>query len=389
MTDPDPTPEDVARAQLAIADVARRTPTLPSATLSERCGGTVTLKAESLQRTGSFKIRGALNKLALLGDACAAGVVCGSAGNHAQAVALAARERGVACEVFMPADASVAKAEGARELGAVVHLAGGSVDDCVLAAREYASAAGMTFVHPFDDPDVVAGQGTLGLELLEDEPELSMIVVPLGGGGLLSGVAMAVKSQRPDVQVVGVKVSDSALTIADGIAVKEPGELTTRMIERWVDDVVVVEEDDIAHAIVVLAEKAKLVVEGAGAAGAGALLAGQVTPAADGVTCVVLSGGNIDPGLLAEVARRHETVAGRRLVLFTRVPDRPGALARLLDIVAAAGANLVDVEHMREGVGLHVRETAVQLVLQTRGREHAQRVSDEVAAGGYEAHVVQ
>jgi threonine dehydratase len=399
------THEAILRAHDAIRDVARHTPVLPSSTLTERCGGPVVLKAENLQRTGSFKVRGALNKLAALGDGCSAGVVCGSAGNHAQALAFAARERGVPCEVFMPALAPIAKAEGAAELGAVVRLGGASVEECVAAAKERAQEAGLAFVHPFDDPDVVAGQGTLGLELLNDIPDLATVVVPLGGGGLTSGVAIAVKSALPHVRVIGVQVAtcaafpaslaagepvqvDPGLTIADGIAVKRPGVLTLGLIAEWVDEIVVVGEDEVAEAIVLLAEKAKLVVEGAGAVGAAALLGGQAAVAADGTTCVVLSGGNVDPGLLAEVARRHETEAGRRLVLFTRVPDRPGALATLLDLVARSGANLVDVEHLREGVGLHVRETAVQLVLQTRGRDHAEQVTRAVGEGGYAARVV-
>jgi len=382
--------EDVVRARAAIADVVRHTPVLPSTTLTERLGGEVVLKAESLQRTGAFKIRGALNKLAALGEqGCAGGVVCGSAGNHAQALAMAARERGVRCEVFMPAEAPIAKVEGAIALGAKVISGGAGVDDCVTAARAHAEQAGLAFVHPFDDPDVIAGQGTLGLELLDDLPDLAKVVIPVGGGGLASGVAIAVKSARPQVQVVGVQVADRALTIADGIAVKHPGELTGPLLDEWLDDRVTVGEDDIAEAMVILMEKAKLVVEGAGAVGVAALLAGAVAPAPEGQTCVVLSGGNVDAGLLAVVARRHETEAGRRLALFTRVPDRPGALAKLLDVVAATGANIVDVAHMREGVDLHVRETAVQLVLETRGREHAEAVREAVAEAGYVASVVR
>jgi threonine dehydratase len=394
------TADDIARAQAAVADVARHTPVLPSATLSERCGGDVVLKAESLQRTGSFKIRGALNKLAALGDGCARGVVCGSAGNHAQALAHAARARGVPCEVFMPEGAPIAKLEAAAELGAHVVVGGASVDDCLVAAIARAEESGMAFVHPFDDPDVVAGQGTLGLELLADVPALSTVVVPVGGGGLASGVAIAVKSVRPEVRVVGVQVDtvaaypaslaagrpiavDSALTIADGIAVKRPGELTLKLIGQWLDDVVTVPEDEVAEAMVLLMEKAKLVVEGAGAVGVAALLGGVVAPASHGTTCVVLSGGNVDAGLLATVARRHETEMGRRLVLLTRVPDRPGSLARLLDCVAAAGANLVEVTHLREGIDLHVRETAVQLTIETRSREHADGVVAAVREAGY------
>jgi threonine dehydratase len=315
------TAEDVVRARHAIADVAKLTPVLPSLTLTQRAGGEVALKAENLQRTGSFKIRGALNKLAALGDACAQGVTAGSAGNHAWALAQAARARGVPCEVFMPVEAPLSKAEGCKDLGAVVHRGGSSVEECVAAAKERAREAGMAFVHPFDDPDVVAGQGTLGLELL--------------------------------------------------------------------DDVVVVPEDEVAEAMVVLMEKAKLVVEGAGAVGVAALLGGQTAPARQGTTVVVLSGGNVDAGLLALIARRHESQAGRRLLLFTRVPDRPGSLARLLSLVGEAGANLVDVEHMREGLDLHVRETAVQLVLETRGRDHAEDVLARLAESGYDARVVR
>jgi threonine dehydratase len=396
----DVTAEDIVDAAVAVADIARHTPVLPSATLTERCGGDVVLKAESLQRTGAFKIRGALAKLHALGDACASGVVCGSAGNHAQALALAARARGVPCEVFMPESAPIAKVEATAALGARVVIGGESVDDCLVAALERAEEAGMAFVHPFDDPHIVAGQGTLGLELLEDLPDLATVVVPVGGGGLASGVAIAVKSARPEVRVIGVQVETvaaypaslaaghpiavaAALTIADGIAVKRPGELTLRLIDRWLDDVVTVPEDEVAEAMVLLMEKAKLVVEGAGAVGVAALLGGEVKAAKTGTTCVILSGGNVDAGLLATVARRHETEVGRRMVLLTRVPDRPGALARLLDCVAAAGANLVEVSHLREGIDLHVRETGVQLTIETRSREHADAVVGAVRDAGY------
>ncbi len=381
-------PDAIARARTAGEGVVRRTPVLSSATLSERCGGAVALKVESLQRTGSFKLRGALAKLAALGDAARAGVVAGSAGNHAQAVAYAARARGVPCEVFMPSDASIAKTQAARDLGATVHVPAGSVDHCVAAAREHAEAAGLAFVHPFDDPDVIAGQGTLGLDLLEDVPDLARIVVPVGGGGLAAGVAIAVKSARPDVEVHGVEVEDRGLTIADGIAVKRPGELTGPLLAQWLDGTVAVAEDRIAEAMVVLMERAKLVVEGAGAIGVAALLDGRVPRAPSGTTVAILSGGNVDAGLLAAVARRHETVSGRRLVLLTRISDRPGALAALLSKVAATGANLVEVSHVREGLDLHVRETAVELTLETRGREHAEEIQGTLRDAGYRCSAV-
>ncbi len=375
---------------------------LSSRTLSERAGGTVALKAENLQRTGSFKIRGALSKLASLGDAGAVGVVTGSAGNHAQAVAYAARARGVPCYVFMPEAAPIAKVEAARSLGANIRMIGATVDEALEAAYERAAEdERMAFVHPFEDPAVIAGQGTLGLELLEQVPDLSRAIVPIGGGGLISGVAIALKSARASIEVVGVQAATcapvrgslaagkpipvrSALTIADGIAVKRPGELTLSLIDRWVDDVVAVEEDEVAEAMVFLLERAKLVVEGAGAVGAAALLSGRVPTAPPGTTVVVLSGGNVDAGLLAEVARRHESQAGRRHVLLASLPDRPGSLARLLALVGELRANLLDVEHIREGFDLHVRETAVQLVLETRGQSHADRVTEAVRAAGYE-----
>ncbi len=392
--------EDVRRAATAGAGVIRRTPSLSSRTLSERAGMTVALKAENLQRTGSFKLRGALAKIASLEDLT--GVVTASAGNHAQAVAYAARARGLRCEVFMPEGAALGKLEGARALGASVRLVGATVDESLAAARERAASSDVVFVHPFDDPHVIAGQGSLGLELLEQVPDLARVLVPLGGGGLLSGVAIAVKSERPEVEVIGVQVDScapfpksmragvpvavpSARTIADGIAVKRPGGLTLSLVNRWADDVIAVPEDAVADAMVFLLERAKLVVEGAGAVGVAALLgAAGLAPPATGVTAVILSGGNVDAGLLAHVARRHETQAGRRLVLLARLPDRPGALAELLSLLAARGANLLDVQHIREGIDLHVRETAVQLVLETRGSAHADEVTGQVRAAGYE-----
>ena len=397
---------DIDRARAAGEGHVRHTPVLTSRTLGDRCGGEIVLKAENLQRTGSFKLRGALAKIAALGEGCQAGVVAGSAGNHAQSVAYAARARGVPCEVFMPSDASIAKTDSAAGLGATVHVVDGSVDDCVAKAQERAHEGGLAFVHPFDDLDVIAGQATLGLELLDDVPRLAKVVVPVGGGGLASGLAIALKTARPEIEVVGVQVEGcapypaslergvpvpaaSALTIADGIAIKRPGEITLPLIRRWLDGIAVVAEDSVAEAMVTLMERAKLVVEGAGAVGVAALLHGRVEPARDGVTAVVLSGGNVDAGLLAAVARRHETESGRRLVLLTRISDRPGGLAALLTRVAATGANLVEVSHVREGVDLHVRETAVELVLETRGRDHANQIVEALEGAGYVASIVR
>jgi threonine dehydratase len=378
----------------------RETPVLSSRTLSERVGGTIALKAENLQRTGSFKLRGALAKIAALGDGCAEGVVTASAGNHGQAVAYAAHARGIACEVFMPENASIPKVEAAIARRANVHLVGASVDEALGAARQHAQEGGLAFVHPFEDPDVIAGQGGIGLELLGQVPDIARVVVPIGGGGLVSGIAIALKSAKPSIEVVGVQVDtcapfpgslkagepvavETALTIADGIAVKRPGELTLSLINDWVDEIVVVPEDDVAEAMVFLLERAKLVVEGAGAVGAAALLGQRVELKGEGTTVAILSGGNVDAGLLAHVARRHESQAGRRLVLLARLPDWPGSLAQLLALVGARGANLLDVQHIREGVDLHVRETAVQLVLETRGAEHAEQVTAAVREAGY------
>ena len=401
------TARDVEAARPAVQGAARRTPVLSTRTISERAGGVVVLKAENLQRTGSFKVRGAAAKLAALGDdGCSRGVVAASAGNHAQALAAAARLRGVPCEVFVPTDAPLAKVEAARDQGATVNVGGDSVDACLEMAHARARDGGLAFVHPFDDPDVVAGQGSLGLELLEEVPDLAKVVVPVGGGGLCSGIAIAIKAVRPEVEVIGVQAAacapypeslrrgepvpvDSVLTIADGIAVKRPGELTLELLGRWTDGVVAVDEDATAEAMVVLMERCKLVVEGAGAVGVAALLGGQVPAAANGTTVAVLSGGNVDPGLLALVARRHETEAGRRLVLITRVADRPGNLARLLSTIAETGANIVDVAHVREGLDLHVRETAVELVLETRGHDHAGAVVVAMREAGYESRVLR
>ena len=377
---------DIVAARRAGAGVVKRTPITESLTLTERFGGNVVLKAENLQRTGSFKIRGAMNKLASLGDAVKNGVVAGSAGNHAQALAFAAKHYGVPCQIFVPAGASLSKMKAVLSYGATLTEGGDTLSDAVAAARVHAEKTGMNFCHPFDDPFVVAGQATLGLELVEDIPDLATVIVPLGGGGLTGGVAIAVKQAMPHVRVIGVQVRACApyagdppadgpiVTLADGIAVKSPGDFTRPIIEQFVDEIVVVEEDLVADAMVMLMDRSKLYVEGGGAVGVSALLSGQVVPSAIGTTCVVLSGGNVDLGLVPNLIRRNETQAGRRLILFVRISDRPGGLARLLTLFAGAGANLIEVEHVREGISLHVRETGVQVVLEVRGREHSDSV---------------
>jgi threonine dehydratase len=386
----------VRRARAAIGHVIKHTPVVSSGTLSERTGGEIVLKAENLQRTGAFKIRGAMNKLASLDPHARRGVTCGSAGNHAQALAFAAQHHGVECEIFVPSGAPISKIEACQGYGAKVTEVGSSLNEAVAASLERAEHAGLVFSHPFDDPVIVAGQGTLGLELLDDITDLATVIVPLGGGGLACGTAIAVKSALPHVRVIGVQadacapyagraVTDGAVvTLADGIAVKSPGEVTGPLVERWLDEVVTVDEDSIADAMVLLMERSKLYAEGAGAVGVSALMSGVVTADRRGVTCVVVSGGNVDLGVVPGLIRRHENHAGRRLSVFARIDDRPGGLAKLLAVFADGGANLIEVEHVREGIDLHVRETGVHATFEVRGRDHARRLVEAATADGYE-----
>lgn len=393
---------DLQAAARAVEAAVVRTPTIACPDLSERVGSAVWLKAECLQSTGSFKLRGALSRVAALGAAAERGLVTASAGNHARAVAQAARLRGVGCDVFMPRDAPVSKVLAAEELGARVRLEGASVDDTLEQALRLAEQTGAGFVHPFDDLDVIAGQATLGIELLEDVPDLARVVVPVGGGGLASGIGIALRRAGSDALIVGVQAAacapyvgalaggpvdhGSAMTIADGVAVKQPGTLTLPLLRELLDDLVVAEEDQIADAMVFLAERAKLVAEGAGAIAVAALMSGALPPLA-GTTVAIVSGGNVDSGLLASLLLRHEAEEGRRVRIFTRVPDRPGGLAELLALIATVRANVVSVEHLREAVPLHVRETAVELTLETRGPGHTEEVLGVLAGGGYDARI--
>jgi len=395
------TAADVERAAELIAGDIRETPVLPAGELSRQVGAPVVLKAECLQLTGSFKVRGVFHKMDRLSpDQLDRGVVAASAGNHAQAVALAAHRLNTRADLFMPIEAPLAKLSAVRAYGGEVHLVEGSYDEAGAAARDFAEREGRTLVPPFDDPDIVAGQGSVGLEIARQAPATRLVVVPLGGGGLASGVAIAIKSRLGDARVIGVQAeacapyleslaarrpigARSASTICDGIAIKRPGDLTLPLVERHLDGIVTVSDDEVAEAMVLLLERSKLVVEGAGAAGVAALLGGRIERPADGEICAVLSGGNVDASRLAECIRLGETAAGRRIVLWTVVPDRPGALAALLRLVAEHGANVVDVEHIREGVELHVRETAIELVLQTDGPEHSKRIVEAVRAEGF------
>jgi threonine dehydratase len=396
---------DVERASAAVAPLARTTPLLEAGELSRRFGAPVVLKAECLQRTGSFKIRGAANAIAGLGrESLAKGVCAASAGNHAQAVTVAAARHGARAELFMPDSAPLAKVAAVRGHGGNVRLVDGGYEEAQSAAMSHAERTGMTFVHAFDSAAVVAGQGTVGLEIAEQDPDVRLIVVPLGGGGLAAGTAIAAASRLPGVRIVGVQAEACApyprsleahrplgargeATICDGIAVKQPGELTLPLVAAHVDEVVTVSDDEVAESMVLLLERSKLVVEGAGAVGVAAILHGKVAPPPSGKTAAVLSGGNVDASRLAECIRLGETAAGRRLVLVTVVPDRPGALAALLRIVAEEGANVLDVTHLREGVDIHIRETVIRLVLQTDGREHAAAVAAAVESQGFQARI--
>lgn len=388
---------DVRRAS---SSIVKTTPVFSLGELSRRCGGQILLKAENLQRTGSFKLRGALAKLHQSGKAADDGVVAASAGNHGQALAYAARACGRRCVVFMPSSAPVSKVEAVVAFGAEVQLTEVSVEGCVEAARSYAAEQEMLFVHPFDDADVVAGQAGVGLELAEQVEDLARVVVPVGGGGLISGVATALKLQHPEIEVIGVQAAgwasfaasrstgqpatiDHPLTIADGIAVERPGKLTLPLVERWVEDVVVVDDDTIAEAMVLLVERAKLVTEGAGAASVAALCSGAVLPAGSGATVALLSGGNVDAHLLASIINRHETGMGRRARLFMRISDRPGGLAALLQVLASAGGNVLDVTHVRAGIPLHVDESGVEILVETRSSTHRRELVESVQQAGY------
>ena len=399
VTQQDVTRADIEAARALLGDVARRTPVEGSRPLSERLGGSVGLKCENLQRAGSFKIRGAYVRIArLTDDQRSQGVVAASAGNHAQGVALAAQLLGTSATVFMPEGAPIPKVEATKAYGATVRFAGSTVDEALVAAEKFAVESDAVLIHPFDHPDIVAGQGTVGLEILEQCPDVKTIVVAVGGGGLVSGIGAAVKPVRPDAVVVGVQAEGAAAfpmslaagspqllpsmaTIADGIAVGRPGELTFRMVRRYVDDIVTVSEQSLSQALLLCLERAKLVVEPAGAAAVAALM--DTPQRFEPPVVAVLSGGNIDPVLLLRLLRHGMAAAGRYLSFRLRIPDRPGELARLLGELAASGANVLDVEHLRTGAKLHLDEVEVALQLETRGPEHCKSVLDRLRDAGY------
>ena len=391
--------EDIRRARSVIDGVITHTPVLSAGAISRWTGTRVLLKAENLQRTGSFKLRGAVNRMSTLSDdERAGGVVAASAGNHAQGVALAASALGVSSRVYMPVDAPLAKQVATADYGAEVVLAGETFEESYASARD--DADGRVLVPPFDDVAIIAGQGTVGLELLEQAPEVDAIVVPLGGGGLLSGIAIAVKALRPDIRLIGVQASGCAAwnaslaaghpveiergtTVADGIAVQRPGDITFPLVQQYADEVVEVTEDEICRAVVVLLERSKLMVEGAGAAGLAALLAGKVK--AREAVCV-LSGGNLDAGMLQIIVRFGLTRNGRFLRLRTQMPDRPGALKRLTDLFAEHRVNILDIDYHRDGaIELGVNDVRVLISVETRDFEHGERVIELISAAGYPA----
>jgi threonine dehydratase len=381
-TETAPTQADIQEARARLAGIARKTPVYNSGTLSRTAGRGVWLKAENLQRTGAFKVRGAVNRVATLdGAERQAGVVAASAGNHGQAVAWAAREAGIPARIYVPQDAPMAKVEACRTYGSELIMEGESFEGALGAARTYVEETGAIFIHPFEDPIVIAGQGTIGLELAEQVPDVGTVVIPVGGGGLASGIALALRATRPDLHIVGVQAGKAGYTIADGVFVKHPGELTMSILEEVLDELVDVDDEAISEAIVLLLERTKLVVEGAGAVGVAALLTGKV--GGSGPLAIVLSGGNIDPPLLISVMRHGLTLGGRYLVLRTRIPDRPGELVKLLSLIAEARGNVVSVEHHREGMDVPVAETEVELTLVTRDQEHCTLLLEEMRSWGY------
>jgi threonine dehydratase len=377
-----PTLADIEEARRRLDGIAEQTPIYLSETFSRRCDRQVLLKAENLQRTGSFKVRGATNKLATLTpEERAAGVVAASAGNHGQAVAWAARELGIQATIYVPQDAPMAKVEACRNYGARTVMTGAYFEDALTAAQQHVEETGGTFIHPYEDQLVIAGQGTIGLELAEQVPDLGTVLIPIGGGGLSMGVATALRGVRPDVRLVGVQAGIDGYTIADGIAVKIPSDFTMPLLEDLLDDIVHVSDEQISEAIVLLLERAKLVVEGAGAVGVAALLNGKA--GGSGTAVPVLSGGNIDPTMLISVMRHGLTVAGRYLVVRTRLSDRPGELIKLLSLVAEERGNLISVEHHREGMDIPVTETEVELTVVTRNEDHCRSLLDTLLERGY------
>jgi len=403
-----PTLAEIEAAREVVGAVADVTPMQVSRSIGEILGSPVYLKCENLQRTGAYKIRGAYYRLAKLdAEERSRGVVAASAGNHAQGVALAARELGIKATIFSPIGAALPKVQATRGYGAQVRLVGDIFDETNAAAQEYAAETGAVFIPPFDHLDVITGQATLGLEIWDQVPDLDTVIVPIGGGGLAAGVAAALKLRAAEtgrsIQVIGVQASNAAgflpsleagrvvtasisPTIADGIAVARPGDLTFPLIEEFVDGVVTVSDDEIARALVVLLERAKLVVEPAGAVGVAAILHGAIK--ATGKTVVLLSGGNIDPLLMERVISRGLTASQRYLRVAIPLQDRPGQLATISEIIAAANANVVEVRYSRQNLDLKFTDVEIEIHMETRGAEHTSLVLDRLRGAGYQPRVV-
>jgi threonine dehydratase len=395
--------KDIEEARRRIDDFIYTSPCTVSETFSRLCGSRCWFKFENLQRTGSFKERGALNKLlSLSAEERARGIITASAGNHAQAVAYHAGRLGIPATVVMPERTPLIKVTNTRGFGARVVQAGGSFDEAVAQARAIQEREGLIFVHAFDDELIVAGQGTIGLELLEQNPYLEAVVVPIGGGGLISGIATAIKEVNPRVRVIGVQTAalpsmkaylekgepvtmEHASTIADGIAVKRAGGITLEYVKRYVDEIVTVEEEEIASAILLLLEREKAVVEGAGAASVAAMMSGKLPGLAGKKTVVLLSGGNIDVNLISRIIERGLVKDGRLVRLVVRIADRPGSLAKVITTVGDGQANVIEVHHDRSFKQLGLGETEVALTLETRGREHIDALLKMLAERGYPA----
>ncbi|MDR6170686.1 threonine ammonia-lyase [Curtobacterium sp. SORGH_AS_0776] len=404
-----PTLDDIEKARVTIAGVARVTPMETSQFLAEVLGSPVHLKCENLQRTGAYKVRGAYNRLSTLTpEQRAAGVVAASAGNHAQGVALAARELGIPATIFTPVGVALPKLQATRHYGAEVVLRGHSVEEALSAAKDFATRTGAVFIPPFDHPAVIAGQGTLGLEILDQVPDADTVIVPIGGGGVIAGIALAVKGIAErfgrTIRVIGVQAENAAAypssleagepvtvstkpTIADGIAVARPGDMNFPIIRDLVDDIVTVSDDDVARSLLVLLERAKLVVEPAGAVGVAAIMSGAVRDT--GRTVVLLSGGNIDPLMMERVITRGLVAASRYIGIRIMLPDRPGQLARVSQVISDAGANVVEVLHTRHGQGLVINEVALDLSIEARGPEHAQEVIHRLREVGFQPELLE
>lgn len=399
MVDQKVTLADIKQAREVIRPVVNSFPVANARWLTELVGGPVYLVPENLQRAGSFKIRGAYNRLSRLSpEEKVRGVVAASAGNHAQGVALAAQVLGINATIFMPLGATIPKVKATQGYGAHVEFAGHSIDEALVSAQEFADRTGAILIHPFNHQDIVAGQGTLGLEILEKIPDVQTVVVCTGGGGLLAGVALAIKSIRPDVTVVGVQAEGAAAyppsleagepialtsmtTMADGIAVGRPGDIPFAIIQEHVDEIMTVSEEQLSYAALSVLERAKLIVEPAGAAATAAVMSHpeQFTPP----VAVVLSGGNVDPLLLLRIIRHGMTAGGRYLTMRVQVPDAPGSLAAVLEAVQSKSANVVEVDHNRIDPQLGVDEVEIVLQVETRGREHADLVLEAVRESGF------